>query len=311
MNERCCGYYLNPREERLPLLQKVIFGVMNFSVLCRSTRAYKVAREDYESYKRKVLDEERLATREVIFFDYTVPSFLQSHRRLLKDGVLLRLNIAISDQLPERLRKRFDVLVDRYPEAFNIKVVGESESHNWSEVIGEELKKVTDNFSIGSDDLVFANFRLDDDDLLSDQFFSRLADYVDHRYEGFYVTFPKGFVGVYDGLYKSFYCINKPYLAIGLSKICRYCCLTDKVETDSPVVTEVSHTKIVEDSKTILDSSFEAYIWTMHKFSDTRSVDRNGEQSMDKINRFVIDNELNEKSEQEVGEIFSGLFSDN
>jgi len=32
---------------------------------------------------------------------------------------------------------------------------------------------------------------------------------------------------------------------------------------------------------------------------------------MDKINRFVIDNELNEKSEQEVGEIFSGLFSDN
>ncbi|RAU19175.1 hypothetical protein DN062_02595 [Nitrincola tibetensis] len=289
-------------------IDTVIYGLMNFSVLYASTKAYKSARKEYEEYKQCILDLGRLKIREKILFDYTLPIFLEKHNELIKKNILLKLNIAISDQLPVNLLSRFDSLVEENKEAFNIIKVCETKPHDWQEILEGELALINKNY-VFDDEILFCNFRLDDDDVLSPAFYDNIPSYVSDIYEGFYLTFPKGFVGTYGDSYDSFYSINKPYLAIGLSKICRYSFTKSRIITDSPIVSSVAHTLIVNHSKTLLDSTFPAYIWTMHNYSDTRSNDVNEKQSAKKIKSFIEDNNLSLALKNEVGEFFGFIES--
>ena len=280
------------------VVNSVVFGLMNFSVLYSSTKAYKVASKSYEEYKNSVLNRDRLKVREDIFFRYTVPLLIGRHDAYLNEGTVLRFNVAISDQLPVSVIKKFDGLVLEHGDIFNVIKVSESEPHNWLNILEEDFKYLRESYSLSGEEVIFANFRLDDDDVLSVDYFKHLSEYLDSTYEGFYLTFPRGYVGVYDEGYKESYKINKPYLAIGLSKICKYNLSDCQITTDNPIVSSTPHTLIVNNSKTILDSRFAAYIWTMHNFSDTRSNDINARQSSSKIKQFIEDNKL-EKADVE------------
>ncbi|MEZ2741872.1 glycosyltransferase [Paenalcaligenes hominis] len=290
-------------------MRSVVFGIMNFSVLYSMTNAFKVSRKDYKEYKESILKPERIRMRERVFFDYTVPSILKQHSSYKEEGVLLVLNVAISDQLPQCLIDRFDGLVKDYPQIFNVIKVPEDKNHVWIDIFNEELVKIKNKYSFEDVEIPFLNFRIDDDDLLSPGYFKAIKNYLSLSYEGFYLTFPNGFVGVYDDGFKSFYEINKPYLAIGLSKICKFDINKEEIITEDPVVSSRAHTVIVKNSKTILDSTFSAYIWTMHKFSDTRSNDSSDRTSFYKIQRFIDDNQLESIGFKDVEEVFEKSFS--
>lgn len=309
--DKMLGYFDEVETTVKPVKKRidtVIYGLMNFSVLYASTKAYKSAQKEYEDYKRSILNLDRLKVREKILFDYTLPIFLEKHNDLIKKNILLKMNIAVSDQLPEALLSRFECLVEKNKEAFNVIKVCESKPHDWQKILEDELKSIKSNYVFHDDEILFCNFRLDDDDILSSDFYDNITNYVSAPYEGFYLTFPKGFVGTFSDNYDDFYSINKPYLAIGLSKICRYNYNESKIVTESPIVSNIAHTLIVNESKTILDSRFSAYIWTMHNYSDTRSVDVNEKQSTKKIKSFIDDNNLSPAIHGEVGKVF-GFFS--
>lgn len=273
-------------------INSVVFGLMNFSVLYSSTRAYKAASKSYEEYKSSILNRDRLKVREDIFFHHTVPLLIDRHDAFLDEGTVLRFNVAISDQLPMDVAEKFNSLILEHGDIFNIIKVSETKPHNWLKILEEDFEYLNEAYSLSGQEVVFANFRLDDDDVLSVDYFKHLSEYLDSTYEGFYLTFPSGYVGIYDKGYKEAYKINKPYLAIGLSKICKYNLSDRRITTENPIVSSTPHTLIVNNSKTILDSRFAAYIWTMHNFSDTRSNDVNARQSSSKIKQFIEDNKL-------------------
>lgn len=286
-------------------IDSVVVGLMNFSVIFKRTKAYKSARKDYAEYKESILNPERLKVREDIFFKNTVPLLVQQHKQFLMKGIALRFVVAISDQLPSRLVNRFDDLLLECGHIFNIVKVGEDKPHDWGEVLENEMSYVFCNHVHKDNYVVAANFRLDDDDLISKNYFSLLESYLFPQFEGFYLTFPKGFVGVYEGgNYSSFYKINRPYLAIGLSKVCLYSVEKSCFITENPVIFSTSHTQVVNDSRTILDSRSFIYIWTMHEFSDTRSVDLDDRKSRKKITDFVEHNNLMGAGLDEVRSVF-------
>lgn len=297
----------NVEDSNCQCVSSIITGMMNFSVLYKNTKAFKSSKKDYLEYKKDILDKNRLGLREKIFFEHTVPIMKKTKEIYAKKGINFFFNVAISDQLPVDLLARFKKLNDANADLFNVVKVSEDEPHSWLDIIQSKLTEIRgSNCKFRSSSVSLINFRLDDDDVLSLDYFKSLENYLKEEYAGFYLTFPQGYVGIYgDESFSEFYKINKPYLAIGLAKVCIYSSLENRILTDLPIVNAVSHTKIVNDSRTILDSSVVSYIWTMHKYSDTRSLDSNHESSLAKIYNYIKDNQLNEANKQEVESFFN------
>lgn len=269
---------------------RVLLGMMNFSVISKNNRQYKAGRKEYSEYKAAILNSERLKVREEIFFKYSVPMIIKKHLELQNKNVKFIFSIAISDILPIELIRKFELLEQNY-EFFNIIKVSEDEQHDWEISLKSVLRKLN-----LSDFSIVGNFRLDDDDLLSSNYYDLLVEYLNEEYLGFYVTFAKGYVAFYDQGYQKIHEIVKPYLAIGLTKIVEYNKLLDVFTTENPIVIKRSHTSIVSNSQTILDSRVVSYVWTMSLISDTRSLDLNQKQQKSKIFQFLNEYEEVEKS---------------
>lgn len=203
--------------------------------------------------------------------------------------------------------ERFDQLVIENKDVFEVYKVGEEVSHSWLEVLHSQVGSLVNSSSVVNQaDIIVANFRLDDDDLLSPDYFSRIVNYLSPCYEGFYLTFPKGYVGVFDKGYEGFYEITKPFLAIGLSRISKFDLSNNKFVTENPcVLVGASHARLVDRAVAILDSSINAYVWTMHVYSDTRSVDADKKKSKLKIRKFISDSKLKEVERKKVEGDFS------
>lgn len=287
-------------------MKSCMLGFMNFSVISRGGGEYKEKKKSYENYKSSILDPERLKVRERIFFDNTVPLFVSQHNKLMEEGVFFKFCIAVSDQLPRKLMQRFDALVCEYGDVFSLYKVSEDSRHSWLDTLQCQVEAVADRNTHGNRrELIVSNFRLDDDDLLSKEYFSRQVKYLDSCYEGFYVTFPKGYVGLFDDGYEAFYDVSRPFLAIGLSKISKFDTSEKRFLTERPCIFAAGgHSRLINDSVSILDSSILAYIWTVHAYSDTRSVDLNREKAKLKIKRFISDQNLKAADFGEVSDIF-------
>lgn len=291
-------------------VKSLVLGMMNFSVLFIGNKAYKSTKKGYEDYKKSILDSDRLSTREDVFFQHTVPVLVSSYKKYMERGVVFRFCVAISNELPASICEKFDELEKKHGDVFSIYKVPEDRAHSWIDIFEEEVDAIcNDSKAIFNDSsLVVANFRLDDDDILSESYFESLIDYLEDSYAGFYLTFPRGYIGVYDKGYQSFYEINRPFLAIGLTRISRYNVEKAKFLDENPCIFGgVSHTKIVENCISILDSRDVSYIWTMHNHSDTRSVDKSSEHSKNKIQEFIHNGGFVEVEKGEVGRHFSSV----
>lgn len=296
--------FVNYKKGEEEMKTAIVEGIMNFSVLFRKNTAFKANQKDYTAYKDSILNRKRLEIREKILFSYTIPLFIKTHDSFFNKGIIFRLNIAIPDQLPTFLMDRFNQLAENHANIFNIIKVSEELAHDWLNIVTQDVVKVTSKYQFPNEIMIY-NFRLDDDDLLSEEYYTQIQNYLLPNFSGFYLTCSKGYVSVFKDAYESFYAINKPYLAIGLAKISMFSKKKNIFLTDDPIVMSRSHTTIVNNSKTILDSTINAFVWTMHLFSDTRSLDKNTRQSESKISQYI--SEL-ESSKLLVNELEANFF---
>lgn len=276
-------------------IDSLLIGFMNFSVISKNKAGFKERKKEFHDYKLSILNPERLRVRANIFFNTTVKIIIKNADALLSKNIKIQFCIAISNLLPESLIKKFEDLVSKNKDIFYLYKVGIDDAHSWVNVLENHASNICNNdkYIIENENIIVSNFRLDDDDIIFDEYFNAHSKYLNESFAGFYLTFPKGYVGVYDKDYTSFHEVNRPFLAIGLSIISKYSVLNKKFSIDKPCIfVGASHARLINNTTAILDSSIHAYIWTMHQFSDTRSIDSSPEVSKAKIKRFISDSKL-------------------
>ena len=111
----------------------------------------------------------------------------------------------------------------------------------------------------------FGLFRLDDDDLISVDFFRQVSAYVTKANVGMLVSLGRGVTAVYDdGLYYAARESFRPLIAIGLLSVCSF-------ESDGTLnlPVEVSHHLSDRSNAVIIDSRRIGYLWSRHITQDT------------------------------------------
>lgn len=112
---------------------------------------------------------------------------------------------------------------------------------------------------------LFAEYRVDDDDVLPVDYYGQLAPYLDTPFVGMYVSLGAGLTAIYrNGHFYDVRRCHSPMLAIGLAKICR---IGEFGELDAPPVTR--HTVADTVAPVILESRRLGFLWARHPDQDT------------------------------------------
>jgi hypothetical protein len=210
--------------------------------------------EEYQDY---LYSAERLDVRCEIFFDLSLPQLQRS-----SEGLDYRHVVSYSDTLPapyqerlENAEREFDFLVlDRHP--------GGASSNSLSSVASRMFGP---NGSAGGPGTPFGLFRLDDDDLLSADYFQQISTYITSANVGMQVSLGTGVTALFDGgrFFNPRVC-HHPMIAIGLTSICTF---SEDGTLLRPV--DASHNRSDRFNPVILDSRNISYLWVRHVTQDT------------------------------------------
>lgn len=222
-------------------------GQTRFSIYNPGSSAWKSSsktdsntEDDFAEY---LYSDARLAPRAEIFFEYSLPMLARAAER----HRLLHI-VSFSNNLPEKYRDQLESAALSYPFiSLDEKEPGEQAS-NWMELVPADLV-------IG--DIVGA-YRLDDDDLLSGDFFDRMSRYLDPAFAGMWVSFANGYTAVLsDGVVVNPRQLTWPKIAIGLTGIYR----KDGSQTFLGPSLRGGHNRVDQSSPVILDSREPSYLW--------------------------------------------------
>ncbi|MGP5144519.1 MULTISPECIES: glycosyltransferase [Halomonadaceae] len=266
-------------------MKRHIFVIIRYSVLTESKSAWMIGRDsEFDDYKRKLFDSERLRLHENLFRNVTFPSLLKM------DSSSTTVLLFTSDELPSAFLENIKDLISPHN---NIRIILTPKVGVLNAHIENNLEKELKSFE---DDVCYATVRLDDDDAMSDSFHKKLFYYVRPQFKGHAISFPYGFAGVFDGdNYTGFYERKIPMTAQGLSYI-------DVYTKDSGLPRRASvfhlgnHMKVDDKVPLIMNPSKSMYVRTIHEHSDIYSDRLRDKASVTKL----VSNELVKKS-------FSGL----
>lgn len=230
-------------------------GHTRFSLYIPGTGAWRASDgstfDATEEYKKHLYDPERLRTRAEIFFDLTLPLLANAAR-----GHPVLHFVSYSESLPQT----YQHLLERAAREYSFLRLNGCVDGAAPEEPVELLRREQ-----GNQDLVFAEYRLDDDDILSVDFFEQLKPYVNISEVGRFVSLSYGVTAVYsDGVFYDVRRCRQPMVAIGLSRICR---IYENGNIEQPPTAR--HTVSDTAAPVILDSRQMAYMWTRHASQDT------------------------------------------
>lgn len=171
----------------------------------------------HEEYSRWLYDPERLGRRTQILLDWSLPQLELAVRSAQELGHGVRHVISYSPNLPEEYQQKLRGAEDRYDFLALHQVIGEVDG--FVPPI-EHINDFLDQYGAGQDQ-VFAAYRLDDDDVLSADYFELLAPYISPANLGFRVSLGLGASGLWRNsrLYvarETYY----PKISMGMASIC-------------------------------------------------------------------------------------------
>ena len=222
-------------------------GQTRFSIFNPGSGAWKSssktdsnAEDDFAEY---LYSDSRLAPRAEIFFNHSLPMLAGAAER----HRLLHI-VSYSSNLPEKYRNQLESAALAHPFILlDEKEPGEQAS-SWMELVPPDLE-------VG--DIVGA-YRLDDDDLLANDFFDRMSQYLDPAFAGMWVSFANGYTAVLsDGVVVNPRQLTWPKIAIGLTGIYR----KDRGQTFSGPSLRGGHNRVDQNSPVILDSREPSFLW--------------------------------------------------
>lgn len=207
-------------------------------------------------YRDYLYAPERLDARCDLFLDVSLPQL-----RLASAGFDYYHVISFSDSLPDKYQLRLEkaarefefLILDRQSET--------TIESSWLRVARSKFAPGP----AGAAGQPFGWFRLDDDDLLSADYFSQMMPYITAANAGMQVSLGRGLTALYDG--GEFYnprMAHSPLIALGLLSVCM---LNADGEIIRPV--EASHRESDRFNPVMLDSRRISYLWVRHVNQDT------------------------------------------
>ena len=236
--------------------------ITRFSVITKSlSTSWRAGRQDFETYKKTILDEERLKLHLQIFFNYTIPVI----KKKSKDYPILHVIVA-SALLPEWVKEKLDELGKS--DVFKVVYLQPEDEFSFVEISKDACMSLMKRSSKNKRKTQIAVMRLDDDDILSEMVFDRLNEFLSPSFAGFCVSFPRGYAGFFSSeKYTKFAELYAPKNAQGLAYIAEYNAEINAFDTKYMFIPG-NHTLVDYRTPTILDASFYAYIRTYHGQND-------------------------------------------
>ena len=232
----------------------------------------RFANED--DYRRYLFSDERLGLRAQIFIDYSLPILA-----LASTGHSYYHVVSYSEELPTKYEKILEDAARRYPFLVLNKYVGGHCKSNTHHVAARLYNPETGDRARGEP---IGLFRLDDDDLLSVEFFNRMATHIRPDNVGYQVTFARGVTALYkNGAFENMRESYHPMNSMGLLSIGR---VTSTGQFELP--REVAHNKSDRANPVILDSRHIGYLWVRHETQDTTLLFDGPSRTLDEMNRF-------------------------
>ncbi|WP_165765494.1 glycosyltransferase [Corynebacterium hadale] len=210
-----------------------------------------LGRKDEEKYFSRLFSDERMEARSEIFFEHSLPSIDKAANQHDIKHV-----VSFSEELP-------DIYKDRLAEAqrsYSWLILDERTAVNRKGMPLGELSK--ELYRTGT---VFAEYRLDDDDILAGSYFDQLEEYLRPELVGYYVSLGLGVQALFDGgVFYAPRVEHRPKIAIGLARICAY-------SEDSKLLCppRVAHTRVDLNAPTIIDSRQLSFLHSLHLNQDS------------------------------------------
>lgn len=233
-------------------------GHTRFSLFQSNSLAWKASNNSYfkteEEYKNYLFSDERLNLRIQIFVEESLPILSKAAQ-----GYDVCHVISYCDSLPQKYEQQLIQAAQQYPFIKLQKIIKNKTEFNIFDIPVNYFKKNHTNNKI------FGFYRLDDDDLITCNYFKNMAQYIIHQHIGFLVSFGTGLTAIRIG--EKYYNIRKshyPMLAIGLLSVCAI------DENDKIIMPQsISHSDSDKANPIILDSREINYFWVRHLTQDT------------------------------------------
>lgn len=240
---------------------KLFIGHTRFSVHTYGSGQFNATRDASQGvgfteaeYTSWLYDDRRLGPRMEIFTRYSLPQLARA-----SEACHLVHYVSYSPSLPERYKTRLRKAAEDYEFLEINETSGTVSSFPPRKLIGEVVKK----FNPASG--VYGVYRLDDDDILSVNYFDQMAPYVTPEHRGWWVSLGSGVAAINDGSCHVFARKHyRPKFALGLLYVGG---VTDGGEVDPIRVRK--HTVVDKYAPTIIDSRDAAFFHLRHEGQDS------------------------------------------
>lgn len=209
-----------------------------------------------EEYKAYLYSEERISLRCQIFIEYSLPQLA-----LAAADHELHHVVSYSESLPREYQKELEEAAARFP---FVVLACEGSGHKTlnPHVLARQLIFESDERDSNE---AFGLYRLDDDDLLSVDYFDQVQAFVRPDNVGMQVSLGRGVTVIYvDGEFYNAREAYSPMNSMGLLSICKF---DEKGALVKPV--DASHNRSDRSNPVILDSRKLSYLWVRHASQDT------------------------------------------
>lgn len=239
----------------------MFIGATRFSIFQPSSHAWNLTknagRDTPDELKSVLYSPHRIEPRLDIFLNFSLPIIAKAaEHHFIKHVVMY------SEEMPEQYKERLEEAAARWDFlVLNRHVDGKSDET----VPGPHMiaKKYL------GDEGTYGIYRLDDDDLLSESFFSRADRFIKPAFAGMRLSFASGVTGFYEnGEFSYLKTCYHPMIAIGLLNICHRVDAHNIIQpSDAPHIYSDRYDPV------ILDSEEPMYFWTRHCNQDTNVAD--------------------------------------
>lgn len=226
-------------------------GITRFSLFSPESDAWlssRAAGKSEQAYIDYLYAPERIEPRLQIFGELSLPLLAAA-----ADKYCLKHIVRYSEEMPERYKTQLQNLAG----CFSFVVL---EPHTAG-------KSSVNPYEIGYDmnSCGFGMYRLDDDDLVSVDFFDQVARYVQPEFAGMRVSLARGVTALYeDGSFSHFRDCYMPQIAIGLMSI-----FGGVVNGKMIAPPDVAHNRSDRYGSVVVNAEKVSWLWTRHVGQDT------------------------------------------
>lgn len=245
---------------------KQLIGVINFNTLCKKNSASFMCSRTYEweKHKKRILDKSNIDFRLHVLINHSLPNLLNN----IPEDVCLKIIILYSNLLEDNTK----YILNNYASKFNEIFLESRSEEDYLNAIGSIKKCLIDNNKTNNNKTVlFASFRLDDDDILSTKYIENISKYITKDNINKFISFSNGIECLWKDKSIDKLCFyNKEFIAIGLSHIGLFDNRSFEFLTEPQTIyCGLSHFDIPKKYNHIIDDTPNMFIYSRHNLQDT------------------------------------------